>query len=201
MQIISTLPEFSIASVMAHHSANREEGLHISHIIKDILCRIDKKRYGGQIKLGSVSRGYLWENTLSQAFLQDVMKEKAGLGKGQKIAWQTQILHDGIHMTPDGMDLNTWELIEVKATDISSKHQLDSDRFWHWHIQVMGYCWALETDITNFYVYFMRGDYSQGPATEGIAVGRKIRFERREMAENWMMIKNHEKLMRKEGLI
>ena len=122
--------------------------------------------------------GFLWEDTLSRS-LADHCSERPG-----------EIELDGIVGSPDGFDKDTGVLDEYKATwkSIRNAHP---ENVWRWQVQVRGYCKMLDTTIARFHIFYINGNYKQsGPLYRSYLFS----YTKREIEENWLMLKNHARL-------
>jgi hypothetical protein len=61
-------------------------------------------------------------------------------------------------------------------------------------VQLKAYCLATGTNEAELWVYYMRGDYRKKRRD---AVRYECRFSRRELEENWLMLENVRKGMKR----
>ncbi len=152
----------------------RSPGLHLSDIIHDIANTSGISNYKRDTGVTlRMEMGFLWEEVLTLA-----LKER--------IPCRMEIKQDGIYMSPDGIDVPSWELHEYKATwSSSNKSPLDN---WRWMTQVKSYCYGTGTEICNLHVFYVNGDY-KGTGPEYLTY--RIRFTPMELQENWGMVLSH----------
>ena len=127
-------------------------------------------------------KGWLWEETLSQAF-------------GQKAAVRIgEIDLDGVIMSPDGYtrDSNCGKVVEeYKCTALSSaKSPADN---WRWMMQVKGYCKAVGTLKCIFRILHHMDIMWHPEASYGVW---ELVFTQGELDENWEAVLNHVKVMK-----
>lgn len=153
----------------------RTAGLHLSDVIHDIATTsgIDHYKRGNGTNL-RMEMGFLWEDVLSLA-LKDRLPNRLG-----------EIRKDGILMSPDGLNVEEWELCEYKCTWKSSRSDpLDN---WRWCTQILGYHSGLGTNVCNLKVLYINGDYrDSGPQF----FQYRLYATDPEIEENWQMIINH----------
>jgi hypothetical protein len=125
--------------------------------------------------------GFMWEEILSMA-LKARIPNRIG-----------EIKEDGITMSPDGFDVESWTLWEYKAVWSSSRRSpLDN---WKWMQQIMGYCYGTGTVVCKMAILYLNGDWKGGgPEYKGF----KLTYTEREIEECWNMIVLH---ARKKGWI
>ena len=161
----------------------RSQGLHLSTIIRSMLVDLDPVKYdpGKPMDLLRIEAGFAFERALEQ-----------GLSKAfpQLHTHPGEFWIDGIVCSPDGYDLETLTVHELKCTWKSSNYPIEDRRFWHWLVQIKGYCSALNTLSAVLWVFFVNGDYrNSGPQLKRW----DLTFDALELAENWQMLCNHAK--------
>jgi hypothetical protein len=180
----SILPGIDFDAKLAafHHrrASTRTRGIHQSDVIHYILERYDPKRFGGRgpIDPALAHSGFLWEDVLSWGF---------GRQFGDA---QMEMELDSILMTLDGFNVPDWRVREFKCTKISARNPFTSSKFWHWQLQVAGYCTVMDTLEAEMYVLFVNGSYEEAGGRFGKTVVRPRlwRFTARERRENWETI-------------
>ena len=100
---------------------------------------------------------------------------------------------DGIIGTPDLVDLVLTAVVEIKLTWISSRHDIESEKFWKYLVQLMAYCYMFETYTGLLHVCHVNGNYrgDRGPTYRAW----QIDFTQVELFENWRMLKLHQRGM------
>lgn len=99
---------------------------------------------------------------------------------------------DGLIGTPDLVDIVDNVIHEVKLTNMSSRHDIESEKFWKYWVQLQEYCWMWGTRRGRLHIGFLRGDYT------GIEVDYKVweaDFTKQELIENHRMLKTHSDLL------
>jgi len=159
---------------------NRSPGLHVTDIIKDImdqsgmLSSIGGNSWGPNQLWLAGEVGFMWEEIFSSA-LKARLPNRIG-----------EIEVDGVIMSPDGLDVEPWELWEYKAVWSSSKRKPVD--IWKWMTQVKAYCKGLGTLKVKMAILYLMGDWKgAGPEYRGF----EISFTPLEIQENWEMIIGH----------
>lgn len=106
---------------------------------------------------------------------------------------------DGLFGTPDMLDTEEWAVHEMKLTWLSSKHTVDSMKLWKYLVQIMAYCYMLQTLVGYLHLCNVNGDYSyQSPGGDPTYRVFRFEFTKQELADNWAMLKNHAHMARAE---
>jgi hypothetical protein len=169
---------------------DRPTGLHVSQIINRLLQTLDPKRYTDDLPVMKIVAGLALEQQLEKVLALQV---PGGFRPGA-------VKKDGIWCSPDAMAMDPWRVREFKLTWYSAKtkpcpfHEV----YWSWRVQMMAYCWVMETQISELWVFFVNGFYPVGAPSPLIyipdAVPCVIDWSMQELEENWQMILNHAKL-------
>jgi hypothetical protein len=168
-------------AVVGSGNLERSPGLHLSDVIRDLEKALGTDRSGSGWDMDPTwNTGLLWEEVLSTAY-RDHMIIRVG-----------EVVKDGIIMTPDGLNIDTYELEEYKATWKSSKNKPWDNNKWMW--QVKAYCLALDTLVCVMRVLYVVGDY-KGSGPQYVCC--RLQFTELELAENWQMLVNHSREMRR----
>lgn len=192
----------------------------MSNIIKDMLQRMDPKRYDKRGKDGvaipmdvvKVQGGMAFEKALEATF------SAAGAGVfrpdpiwvpvpgSNKIIFAIPGLEDsfpkqhaattgqgGVWCSPDAIDSSPVLLIrEFKLTWYSGAKEFPGHEvYWPYLVQVKGYCKAVGTRYAALTIMHINGDYHPPAPWEPITYG--LEFEEWEVEENWDMLVNHAK--------
>ena len=167
-------------SIESQDLPERSKGLHLTDIIRSImeLSGMNKSIGGnswGQKQLEVAGEiGFMWEEILSAA-LKSRLPNRIG-----------EIEIDGIHMSPDGLDVEDWCLWEYKCVWSSSKRQPVD--VWKWMSQCMGYSHGLGVTEVKMAILYLNGDWrGSGPEYRGY----HIKYTPLEIQENWEMLVNH----------
>lgn len=158
----------------------RQVGLHLGEVIKNLMNNTGRGYNGrgfSDMEL-TAEIGLLWEDVLSK-----VMGEKYAVRP-------PQIQKDGIWMSADGIGEDpqheeTFVVEEYKATWGSSRKS-PADNFYYM-TQAKSYCYAWETPVVVFRIFYIVGDYRGSGPLYRIA---RIRFTNWELEENWRAILN-----------
>jgi hypothetical protein len=105
------------------------------------------------------------------------------------------IQKDGIWMSPDAVAMDPWRLREFKLSWYSMKTKPCPyhDVYWGWRVQMMAYCYGLDTLIAELWPFFVNGEYPVGAPTPVLSP-MVIVFSEQEVVENWAMLVNHAKM-------
>jgi hypothetical protein len=171
MKIRSLPPDFDRALLLGT-SEGRSTGLHLSDIIKDLLVALEPERFGGPMHEEYVALGLAWEQFLEQ------------IVPGSR---PEEFESDGIAMSPDWIHRDgTPE--EWKVNWSTNKDGLDHPGLARYHIQAKAYARVLGSAEMRFRVLWVNGDYR--PPRPALQTYR-VRYTRRELEENWDMIRQH----------
>ena len=159
----------------------RTEGLHLSHIIRDLLDKagLGYKGKGFTDMELTAEVGLLWERVLSK-----VMGEKYANSPGE-------LEKDGIILTPDGIGPDPMGKVpiiveEYKATWKSNRTH--PTEVLNYMMQVKGYCYVVETNVCIMRVLYIMGDYrGSGPMYRE----SRITFTKKELWDNWQILLGH----------
>jgi hypothetical protein len=172
--------EAELARFQARRVTHRSPGRHLSEVMRYIMTKLKPERFGGdgEIKPAMAQGGFIWEDTLSWVF---------GRQLGMR---QIEVEQDGIFLTLDGFDTEQWRTREAKSTKISAANGISSERFWHWHVQIMAGCRAMDTTECELIVLHANGSYEMagGRFGEPVANPWLVGYTPREIEENWRMI-------------
>lgn len=184
---ITLRPDRTIEALQFEASPDRSYGLHLSTILRSIMCDLDPATYkqGGDFDWNRMQTGFAFERVLEQAFVS----------RREDIVRPGEFVLDGIACSPDGIDVNTWVLEEFKATWRSSREAPHGKKFWPWIVQMKCYCHVIEvttkipTDDARLRALFINGDYQNGYQPQYFEWD--IKFSKREKAEAWNMVLSH----------
>jgi hypothetical protein len=190
----------------------RSPGWHLSEIVGDMINRVKhnskRKAFGvldedeQQTVKMRWETGFIWE-----VVVEMVWRERRLTTRSQfdGVIRQPELESDGIFMTPDGLrvqdrkgnPLKNWVEEEYKATWRSAR-RLDAfeDDFGEWLISNKSYCRASKTNLAEFFVLFINGDYKP---MEPFGRRVEVSYTQRDLDENWDMVLRHRDLMNKEG--
>lgn len=215
MPVITQLPfDNKLISLSVERHRSRSPGIHLSRILKDMLVTAGVQRKHGKPITSDQQHlifesGFLWENAVCEyinsienrqqemdAFismfgLEEQRKKDIEDAKGD-IVRPGECTLDGIHMTPDGMNLRLWYLHEWKSTGIRSKGFSIEEKRIEWIWQVASYCKVLGLTRAIIRV-FHTGEIPQ-TVTQWV-----LDFTSDELDRNWSNILAHYKGMRKAG--
>lgn len=165
----------------------RSPCLHVSTIINDLCLRLGHFDSRDDPTLNPATYMELG-STLEHALIQ-----RLHLHSPNRYLQPGEFSKDGIAGTPDLLDISHTDhpcivVDEIKLAWMSSAHSPDSNKFWRYWTQLAAYCWLVETLIGRLRITFVNGDY-KGSGPHSIVYERT--FTRQELAENWMMLRNH----------
>lgn len=194
-----------LSASLQSEGEGREDGVHLSQIIRDLntqLRRDEIKRNEGLMTEEEVAQlsffgevGFCWESVFSEVFAERMLHRKKG-----EVVQQESVELDGIHMSPDGVELSNAQLEEYKATWRSLNKWLapgGREKFFlPWLMQVKSYLYALEMEVVSFGVLWVCGDYK--PAFPKVTT-TVIAWDRDELRQNWEVILAHRDRMEKAG--
>lgn len=180
----------------------RSPGLHLSDVVNDLMAvtGMDQKYKGNTwSRQPTMNAGFVWEEVIFNNW-EDYLSVALAKLMGRKLSWyQTgELEHDGIYLTPDGVDVTLphpgWVLQEAKCTWKSAKNGPADN--WRYMVQAKAYCMALGITQVMMHVLYLMGEYKGGGPEYKPWL---ITFTPEELAENWDMLKNHRDHMLYKG--
>lgn len=181
--ILTEIPVPYIPSYeFSEDNQTRTPGLHLSDVLDHIQLHLGTKPESDWDLNTAAVPGFLAERMLTDQLLK--VRVDAG-----KLIRPGEITKDGIIMTPDGFNLDTWSLEEWKCTWRSMNKDIrEFHRYW-W--QIKSYCYALGTREGYLRVLYLNGAYGANLSPEWKWWSYK--FTEQELQENWEMVRNHAK--------
>lgn len=189
-------------TAVSHGDAEpRSPLLHVGQVIRDIENRVvkpgerkpteelspaEKQRMGNYVEMG-----FIFELMVEHFFRARMLNRRAAQAG---VVSQTEIIYQGMAMTPDGWCPADDTVEEYKATWRSLRRAtppesiFDSQNFWSWGAQSKSYCLAHDTRLARFFVFWVNGNYKEsGP----VVYRYDVEWSAQEIAENWRMIQTH----------
>lgn len=161
---------------------------HISHVIRSICVRLGKfEADDGPITEERQTRfelGSSFEDAVAAA-----LAERYSRSEPDRFARVGELERDGLIGTPDLLDVMDWAIIEIKLTWMSSAHDVESPKFWHYWVQLMAYCYMADSRVGRLHVCHVNGDYRgvRGPVYHIW----EQRFTPQQLRDNWRMLLTH----------
>jgi hypothetical protein len=175
---------------------NRSEGQHISTVISDLCIKLghypprDEEDKNSEIaRRNFMILGKALEFALIQMFALDNPDQYIDIGELEK---------EGRFGTPDLLDINEDRITEIKLTWISMKHDIHSQKFWRYWVQLKSYCYMHGTPLGRLIVAYANIDWKLGGPQYR---EWDVEFTRQELLENWAMISTHGNRMLREGIV
>jgi hypothetical protein len=198
--IVKEVRPIDLNEIFLADSTTRSEGLHLSTITKDMLMRLNSKRFGGEVTNDVKA---LWE----LGFLFEILAGRAMSLRYKQtypspyLIPQLELESDGVLMTLDLFNALRDKVHEFKATKISMRNPITDNRFHHWFWQNKSYCRAARTRKARFDVMFINGAYDLGQLGPVRFKAWEVEYTKQELQSNWRMVLNHKRYMESEGLI
>lgn len=177
----------------AKRAAESQDGQHhVSGLLVSIqhALHLDKSYDDDEldpVKLLRFQVGFSFEDILGEYVF-------ANAGRPESLISLGTLEQDGILLTPDDFDVDTFEILEYKATWSSSRKPI-ADR-WYWLSQMKCYSHVLGADSAKLKVLYVNGNWR--PPVPDIQIYR-LRWEEGECAQAWaMLLKHREWLQKKE---
>lgn len=166
--------------------SDRNQGLHISGLIKHLLVQMDPKRYSGTPDDATRilwELGLGWEDiALSRAFWERVLRRTYPSMSFK----QVQAEKDGVWGTCDMISLmRRTTITESKLTQISMDNDIAGMKFWSWRVQMMAYCEMWDARHAILPVCFLNGDYKPRRI---VPRAWSFEFDKQELRDNWAML-------------
>lgn len=164
---------------------NRAKGLHVSGIIHSLCVSLGHYQPKEEWSAADITRmelGCALEDTIARRWSQEFPDRYVQIGGLTK---------DGIHGSPDFVDVEDWAVEEIKMTWVSSRHEPDSEKFWRYWVQLKSYCYMLGTRLGRLHICHLNGNYKydDGGGPQYNVWARE--FTDDELFENWQMLKTH----------
>ncbi len=163
----------------------RSEGLHISDVLWDILCILERNPAGCTWDMDLTREpGFIWEEALSRSFA----------ARNAPVFRPKELRVDGIYMSPDGIGPDPAEVLPLVLEEYKCtwkgmlKHKIEHN--WYWLQQSKCYCYGLGLTVVVFRILYLMGDYrGSGPQYRVI----RIEWTQTEIEETWAMVLDHAK--------
>lgn len=171
--------------------AERSPGVHVSEIVRDIGFQMGylKPEYlNANMDVTRVAMGLAWEDWVFPKQHPEVSYHPG------------EVMPGGIACSTDGVSWFGTDLRvhECKLTWKSMKREQDLQNEWMWLSQTMGYCFGWGTPYARYHIYWVNGDYKRGEDTGGPQYKLyDLEFTPRELNDNWQMLQNRSKGMRR----
>jgi hypothetical protein len=186
--IVTEIPSLFVPPV---DDPNRPKGLHLSHIIHDLMVRLEPKRYDhskqspeeAQAGYTKIQSGLTFEQVFEDACLR---------GLYPQLFRPAPLQVDGIWMSPDGFDPVEGAIHEYKLTWYSSRKICPTDNvYWPWVVQVKCYTRAVHSLLAYLTAFHINGNYAP-PRPVPPRTWRLV-FTQFELDECWDMVTKHAK--------
>jgi hypothetical protein len=206
---LTPLPAVTLSDLVAVNEASlsRTAGCHVSDIVREIMLKIDPKRYSkdyGEASDNWQQAGFIWEDVLSLVFAQ---RANTGTDTAARLR-PGELTLDGIIGSPDALcyedelyvpaDPKTGAaaytvqdvcLVEEYKCTWKSANNFDlyDKRFLWWLLQMQAYCKLAGTRFARLYVFHVNGNYDSfiPQCTQWLLV-----FSQRELDEQWVSLCN-----------
>lgn len=166
----------------------RSPGVHVSHIIHDLCLQL--KHYAESDDGPNMTRlqlGCALETAIVNRYAQQYPDRYLIPGEFER---------DGLFGTPDLVDTDSWAVEEIKLTWLSSRHDIESVKFWKYLVQLKAYCHHWESSLGRLHVCHVMGDYAENRDPDYRVY--ELRFTSRELRENWEMLLDHARTMERD---
>lgn len=166
----------------SEQSQERTPGVHVSGVLRHIREQLGEPSDFSEDDLGKFAVvGRLWEAQLAAAMFPPPRYQRVG-----------EIELDGIIGSPDCYDFEDIAVGEFKVTWRSAKRDIHEFRY-YWR-QIKSYCHMLECQRAFLVVFYICGNW-QPPVP--ICRRYNATFTKLELEENWQMILNNARELRK----
>lgn len=168
---------------------NRSPGVHVSHVINDLCVRLghynpDEWKNEGPDRYTRMGMGSALEHAIIERYYRTYPDRFTVLGELER---------DGLYGTPDLFDMVASSVHEMKLTWMSSRHEIDSQKFWKYWRQLMAYCAMLRVNTGVLHVGFVNGNYKDDRSP--IYRVWECEWTTEEIESNWRMLLNHSREM------
>lgn len=157
----------------------RSLGVHVSDVISDLCVRLG--HYGDDTTLTST-----WAQL--GCAIEDALWSRFERHSPGEYCRGSEMVVDGIYMTPDFARLSDLTPDECKLTWMSAANGPRSKKFWRYETQLKCYCRGFEVTTGRLHVTFVNGDYKEaGPMYRCW----EYRWTQADIDANWRMIRRH----------
>lgn len=176
---------------------NRSKGLHVSDIIRDLAFRhgyLDIKWKDNDIESDPerAVEGLAFEKWLFTEHYNHILHQPG------------EVTLDGIAGSPDGLSFDpdilheckfTWKSLPKRTSDLVD----GNPKWWMYLTQIQAYLKMLNMRTCHLHIYFVNGNY-KWDHPQGVGTCYRVyemKFSTWELDENWAMIRNHAKHLRR----
>lgn len=174
---------------------------HVSVIIRDLCIRLGHFEERKSEYDRNPSTIFELGNTFEDAMVV-AMAERFARDQPHRYIRPGEFVVDGLHGNPDLLDVVEEEVIEIKLTWMTSRHDVEGEKFWKYWRQAEAYAHMTGFRKIRLIVCFINGDYGRdrsGPDPHGRAW--LYRPTDREIANNWRMLTKHHEFLMKQGAL
>lgn len=133
---------------------------HVSYVIRRLSIELGHfEDTGGPPSMSLMEVGSTFEDVVGRA-LADRWAESTIDANRDRFVRPGELMLDGLIGTPDLFDVIDDAMIEVKLTKMSSRHDINSPKFWKYWVQLMAYCRMFEVTKGRLHIGHINGDYS-----------------------------------------
>lgn len=200
---LAPLPAVTLSDLVAvnEQSRSRSAGCHVTDIVREIMMRIDPKRYAkdyGDASDNWQQAGFIWEEVLSAVFAAraDLTTRfrpgeltKDGIaGSPDALCYEDRLTLPSTADSPIRIVTDVCVVEEYKCTWKSANNfDLYDKRFLYWLLQIQAYCYLADTTYARLHVLHINGNYEGyiPQATSWLLV-----FPQRELDEQWQSLVN-----------
>lgn len=156
---------------------------HVSHIIRKLCLALGHFEDTGDPNTSLMELGSAFEDAVATS-----LAKRWATAYPDRFIQPGELELGGLIGTPDLFDIIDNAIVEIKLTKISSRHDIESDKFWKYWVQVKTYCTMIGVNTGRVHIGHINGDY------KGIEVHYNVwedTFTPSELYENWRMISSH----------
>lgn len=226
MPLIDELPTAVLSHYFsADYLATRSPGPHLKMIVDDFLAYYnlhDRRNADFADSLEEfASLGFAWERTVVRALLDTgaipqldeatpaavvriyerafslALNEAELERRPRELIKPGEGTYDGIHYTPDMVNVRLPGPEEWKCTWTSASRGLEAHP--DWLMQLCGYCHAEGFDTAVLRAFYVNGYYEKMRMGKPVVRAWRIKWSDDELAENWHLLREHKSLMIAEG--
>lgn len=160
---------------------------HVSFILNDLALKLGHYHRNDERPENLMKMGQIFEDAtrvaLARRYAHIDPKRYVVVGEMQK---------DGVIGNPDLYDTLDNRIHEIKLTNKSSRHDIESDKFWSYWEQLKCYCVLAGTNRGGLHICFLRGDY------RGLEMDYQYwedEFTPQQLFETWRMMTTHREVL------
>lgn len=155
---------------------------HVSHVITKLCLKLGHFERTEVPSQSLMEVGTAWEDAVVAA-----LSERYARSHPDRFVRPGELEKDGLIGTPDLFDILDNVMVEIKLTKLSSRHDIESIKFWKYWVQVKAYAYMMGVCKVRLHIGHINADYTFGSPDILYRVWED-EFTPRELFTNWRML-------------